>query len=190
MYWIIRTTSEWNNQELHAQIESNPRYPLQKPYWWGGERVNDPNLEFKFLIEPQSSYPDSLWTATIYDLFSSRLISILKKHKVNHEIFKTTIMNKNNNNKLDLSHQVFRILEIHPALDKNKSVFEEKKIKHLEFIELKKLVLREDFLKSKIPIARVRGHQSIVLVSDDLKQEFASKNITGFYYYHVDQYRM
>lgn len=190
MYWVMRRSAGWKNQILHAEIQYNIRKERDEPHWWSGKRINEPSLNFKFLIKHLNVYPDSLWTANEIHLYSDRIITILEKSNINYEIFSTLIFNRETNKPIDLSHKVVRILEVHPALDEDRSEFEDKTIEGAaEYFTIRRAVLREEFLNSKIPLARVQDHLHLLLISDDLKNDFILNDITGFKYIPVEEYK-
>lgn len=189
MYWIFLTDLiEWKNGLIIGKIINNPRKPLQKPDWWSQDIISDPRPAFKFSINPEAPSVDNYPTGTIYDLYSKKLLSILAEEKIAFETFTTNLFDVKTGNQLETSHWVFRLLEMHDALDKKRTTFESKLVRGIRGDWIRKLVLDHDFQKRKIQMTRIETKKDIVIIHDDLKNKLERNNISGCKYQPVDEY--
>jgi hypothetical protein len=183
MYWVVRNAwISWREKDLYAAIIDIPWEPLQEPLWWGNIPIPEPRPNFKFRIDSQAPLPDNYVTGNEFSLYSERLIGLLRAAGVKHETFTTQLFDEVTNTPLAPSHKVFRLLEMAAGVDEEKSVYENKKIIGKLTPLIKQIALKESFLESRIPMARLASELHIVLIYEELKRILEQNEITGFYY--------
>lgn len=60
---------------------------------------------------------DNYFTGTRFDLYSKRLISILRAAGVQFETVPATLVDRKTREPLPVAYEVFHLLEVHPALE-------------------------------------------------------------------------
>ena len=95
MYWIFRTDwIDWKGELQHAELVESPWEPLQKPEWWGNIPIPDPRPSFVFRIDSCAPFLDNYATGTKFNIYSEKLISLLKNMGVNFETFPASFFDK------------------------------------------------------------------------------------------------
>jgi len=178
-----RACLTWNEENLIAEPRnySEDHLKIQRE-WWYGKPLSMPVPKLSFAIQELGPFPDNYWNSTLFDLYSPRLITILKHAGIANELFPVEMVGKNTGKVLSVGYQVFRLLEVIDALDRAKSVFryETRHGRSVEYLE--KPVYKEEFLDLKKPLLRIQGFASIVIIHANLKSLLEEEGITGCSY--------
>lgn len=126
---------------------------------------------------------DNLFTGTILELYSDRLVKMLEEAGIRFEIFPARVVEASTGKKVKVNYRIFHLLEKYPALDKKLSDIDD------ETGDIRKLVISKKYLRLKKPLFRIEGAEDIVLIHRELKDLLESQNITGCEYTLVDEYR-
>ena len=168
---------------LYARIHPNrPDYSTIREFWHGIEPLKQDFPDITFIINEFELKPDNYNTATVFDLYSERLISLLRLMDIKFEIFPVTLLNSNFQEIDSINYSVFRLLDEYPAFDMERSVIGQRGIE--------KIVLTNDFLTNRKMMARVSQHRSTVLIHSNLRQILDSHGVTGCRYTPVSKYNM
>src|SRR5688572_3410536 len=86
----------WRNQILQAKpVGATAHYQMrQKPHWWDAEPWVPPPPPLTFAINFKAQLLDNYFTGTLFDLYSGRLIKLLRDAEVQFELFPATIIDQ------------------------------------------------------------------------------------------------
>jgi hypothetical protein len=166
----------WKKEVIHAKIIS--KIPPTLPHWWKAlpQTKSLPLIEFE--VKDEWNLPDNLFTGTIFDLYSNKLINIINNSKVQFEIFSTKIKNHRKEN----DYKIFHLLEKYSCINRELSDID------YHTLKIRKLVLKESFLRRDKKMFRIRTLEHIVLISDDLKNKLQENKITGCEYIPLENF--
>jgi hypothetical protein len=139
-----------------------------------------PLITFEVTTTP---LPDILFTGSIFDLYSSRVIEILSKAGVLFEFFPAHIVNQFKQTVPNAEYRIFHLLEKYPGIDLSLSNIDD------ESMEIRRLVIADEYLQVKKLFFRVKGLEEIVLIHQELKELFDAHGITGCSYTPLNEYR-
>lgn len=193
MYYVFQTYAlTWRNRALQALPQGE--IPDYEPDWWDAKPIRTKLPKFHFLFSSDKLFPDAYWTGAEFELYSSRLIKILREAGVKFETFSAEIRVKK---KIDLPKQykVFHLLELYPAIDQKlshenlSSTNIGTSIQEMMFIEIRKLVLTKSCLRAKRPMFRIKELPNLVLIHETLRAKLDAEGFTGYKCVAVEDYK-
>jgi len=194
MYYVVKSSLEhweshinsglddWVSHINQAMIEGSPEET--KPHWWAARPLTSALPLVTFTTPHGAPMLDNYFTGTIFDLYSTDLISLLHEAKVRFETFPTAVIDRVTREALDKKYQIFHLLEICPGLDMNLSDIDDSKA------EINSLVLTAECLQLNKPFFRLAEAEDLVLISDELMQVFESHNMSGLRYVPINEFRV
>jgi hypothetical protein len=177
-YFFSAKLVYWKDEVVEALVMNEPP-PEYVKNWWYGEKLSLEPYEFSFSIDDQALLLDNYRTASIFDLYSEKLISILSKATIKHELFPVKLFSKVNGASLNLDHKVFRLTEINDCLDENQSTFKVLPLGRRQIKALQQPYFKDAFLKSGKLLTRIAGHEKVVIIHEDLKKLLEDEKISG-----------
>ncbi|MCM1566093.1 MAG: hypothetical protein NC238_09155 [Dehalobacter sp.] len=175
-----RKSSSWNGDTLRAEpLDYSDTHSKIQREWWYGKPLSIPFPELRFSYPEDAPLIDNLWNATLFEIYSPRLISILQNLGIAHELYPVHIIGEKTGRIIPIEYRVFRLLEIHDVLDKKASRFryENHRGQTIEYLE--EPVYKEKFRKLKMPLTRIKGFENIAIVHKDLKALLEKEGISG-----------
>lgn len=183
-YWIYQTDIGYHGKTMiQARLLTPTKYdneiklksPMQlEPY--------GVSLKLVYQVNPKHTAFDNYVETHGFNLYSEKLIGLLKEFKVKFESFPIKMIDKEGEELKELKYHVFHRLEERiGAMDKQKSYWSGKDDRGVNG-----LILKKDF--EKRPTFILEGLH-IPLMRDDLKQEIKKRNITGFGFLHPSKYK-
>jgi hypothetical protein len=183
VYFIFKAeTQQWQDCLLQAELQETFDTSMlfsREWHWWDAKPSVTSFPLFTFTIDPTAPQPDNYYPSHSIDLYSNRLIALLRKAGVHFETFPAEFRSSKTNDLLPCDYQVFHLLEKHPVMDKQQSVIEEERMGSMMIPEIRKFVLTEACLEEKRPLFRVLEVMNLVLIHESLKKELIAAGITG-----------
>lgn len=175
---------QWRNHILWAEIQGGrPNFPEYKPHWWKAQPLESPLPLFTFMINEKAPKPDNYNTSTLFDLYSPRLISIFREAGIQFETFPAQIIDRKTKKPLDVTYEIFHLLEMAEGIDLEKSDYDVDSP-----YDTRHLVMADERLYAGKLLFRDREFMDLVLMRADLKHELDQANITGCRYTLVEEY--
>ncbi|MBI4760290.1 MAG: hypothetical protein ACOYYF_07885 [Chloroflexota bacterium] len=181
MYYVFSPVLRTRNNEI-VQAKLVGSSPRIVPHWWEATPLTATLPLLTFTVKREWSLPDNLFTGTIFDLYSIGLIEVLVHAGIDFETFPAVVTDKSGED-LNVRYEIFHLLEKRPCLDSEKSKTDD------DALEIRKLVLSEEFMSLRKPMVRVEEVSEIVLVHKDLKNLIEKKGITGCNFTPVSKYQ-
>ncbi len=183
MYFVFDSAiTVWNDKTVQAKIIGSCPPPEELEKWW----TNKPFTQipdFAFSIDLDAPLLDNYFTGIGVDLYSSRLIEILRQAKVLFESFPAMITNLYTNASASVSYQTFHLLEIQGGVHMEKSEIDK------ESGGIRHLVLTQDCLNRSTPLFRLEEYPNLVLLHTSLKDILDKQGITGCLYIPTDDFQ-
>jgi hypothetical protein len=185
MYYVFKSaTLSWRNHILWAEIQGGrPNFPEYKPHWWKAQPLESPLPLFTFMINEKAPKPDNYNTSTLFDLYSSRLISIFREAGIQFETFPVQIIDRKTKKPLDVTYEIFHLLEMAEGIDLEKSDYDVDSP-----YDIRHLVMADERLYTDKLLFRDQKFSNLALMREDLKHELDQVNITGCLYTPVEEY--
>jgi|GEM_PF-1103892 len=188
MYFIFHCDLlKWRKGIIQAWAARSIPYQAIKPHWWLAKPLVNPFPHLEFLVNSQAPLLDNFFTGTTLDLYSSRLIEIIRFAGVQFETFPTTVLDVVTRKPLPYEYKLFHLLEIYPSIDWERSKLESE---GLSIKKIEKLVLNEKCLSSGKLLFRISEMKGKILIHQDLKAIFDKENIIGCNYIPIEQYQL
>jgi hypothetical protein len=165
----------WRNRILQAEIQLQGDFPETHPHWWDGVPLTTPPPPLTFAVSAKGPMLDNYFTGTEFDLYSERLITLLREAGVQFETFPAMLVDRKTKEPLPVRYEVFHLLEVQPALEVYRAASGPPVIERLDLIA-------DKWMKHKRPFFRAKEAQNIVLIHETLKQQFDTVGITGCKY--------
>lgn len=180
-YFIFKPdTIVGNNDILYAKRHPNSSsYSQIREIWRSNNQINQPFPKIKLVVDEHDVMLDNYNTGTKFELFSEKLIILLKSKNVKFESFPVELIGKESSTTLNEKYSLFRLLELYPAFDMPNTIIGE--------WGLKKATLSNEFIESGILMARVTQHRSTTLIHKSLRTFLEANNITGCRYEPLDK---
>ena len=142
------------------------------------------NFELTYQINPRFTPPDNYVGSHGFTLYSKRLIDLMEKYDTKFEKFPVKMVDKSKKELLGLEYFAFHLLEgVQDGIDEKASSFDKDNRPRI-----KKLIL--DYSKFDQKPLVLLDKVYIPLMREDLKDEIAKNQITGFGFLSVDKYIM
>lgn len=180
-YYIFDSTLVYDGEEaIRAKVIEKPDFDYLltwgspdkgalQPAW---SREKPP---FVFQVDEEvEKHPDNYTNWGSLSLYSMRLIDLIANAGGRFETFNTTLLSRKSGEELPLNYEVFRLLEMHSAIDPERSDIRKDAKGSTYHRHLK---LKEEFISNPIPILRERFFK--VLVHKTLKNAIEQAGITG-----------
>lgn len=191
MYWIYSLRSYvWRNQYVQAKLLTHQDWEAVKRQesGFGFKSIiqDEPygiDLKLTYQVNPKHPHPDHYFETHSFDLYSKRLINLMRNFDVKFESFPVTMVDKNGEELNNLHYYVFHSLEGYiDAMDEVASEWQGD-----TKIGIPRLVL--DYTKFAHRPLFVCDKIYWPLMRDDLKQEIRRQNITGFEFLALEKFR-
>jgi hypothetical protein len=166
MYFALESdTALWKNHTYYASpVNTIPEY---QPHWWQCEPITPTLPTLTFAINSKMPLPDICKVAgTPIDLYSVRLINVLKAANVTFEAFPAILVDQDTGEPIHTEFKLFHLLDTYP-LSKIRSRDSDGK-----FISLPATKL----------MFRPKKYFNLLIIHRDLKEEFDREGILGFSY--------
>jgi hypothetical protein len=187
MYFVFEDVIQsWRGSAVRARIEGEP--PMTQPHWWHCIPLFSPLPLITFTVRQGAPLWDNMFTGTIFELYSVKLISVLSATGVRFETFPARVVYHSSRKDVETEYKIFHLLESYPCIDYNLSEIEDDLIDGDQMI-IKKLVLRNEFLQQKKQFFRLDEMRGIVLIHQELKDLIELNNIQGCRFTPLDEYR-
>jgi hypothetical protein len=96
----------WGGGILQAvPVGDTAEHQMRKPHWWEAEPWIPPPPHLTFAVRSKAPLPDNYFTGTVFDLYSARLIALLRDAGVRFETFPVTIIDKKTHEELTVIHK-------------------------------------------------------------------------------------
>lgn len=195
MYYVLnQAVITWRNTYLQAELVNYNMYvgrgkkrhyipvPDTSPHWWEGIPLVEPLPLLKYKINNHAPLLDTYSTGTIFDLYSQRLIAILKQENIYFEVFPAVLIESKSDKNIEDIYSMFHLLDVMPAIDMKES--------DISPGNIKKIVLTRECIESKRLLFRAKERRNIVLIHEELKGRLDSVGITGFSYTPIGDYQV
>lgn len=183
MHYIFETEIRyWRGQLIQALPLS--RELNFRPHWWFTTPLLQPLPDLTFRLNSKAPKPDNLFVGVGLSLYSERLVALLQQANVTFEAFSCILLDRKTNELLPLNYQAVHLLDAIPGVDSKKSDIDD------ENNILKKLVLTESCIKSGKYFFRLKERINLIVIHENLKQEFEHIGITGCIYTPVEEYKV
>ena len=114
MYMFIKADHyPWRNRSVQAEIHG--AVPETAPHGWEGVPLTTPPPHLTFAVSAKAPMLDNYFTGTEFDLYSERLIRLLRAAGVQGETFPATLVDRKTKKPLPAACKVFHLLEVYPA---------------------------------------------------------------------------
>lgn len=192
MYYIFKSQMvHWQGINLRAELPDEFRSSWRQTFdWWESVSLVGLLPSLQFLIRGEAPLSDNYYTATQFDIYSERLIAILAQTGVRYETFPVSLIDERTRNSIPHTHRLFHLLEIDPAVDRQKSIIQEDLTNFSSVRDVYKLVLRDDFIKQGKAITRIKEFRHLTVVHEELKHTLEAANITGCSFQPVEEFTM
>lgn len=188
MYWICETQiTSWRNQVVQAKLLHPSSDALSDVY---GPSFRDPmqfepygaSIDLVFRVDSRHPHPDNYFTGAGFQLYSDRLVDVMRSFGVQAEYFGVRMVDKSRQD-LALKYKVFHLLQgVLPAMDEIHSQWTGN-----YQVGIPRLVL--DMARFDHRPLFICNHVYILLMRDDLKVSLQSAGISGFRFYPPEQFR-
>src|SRR5262245_32652587 len=198
MYYVMEPDiCIFRNQELQAvPVGDTADHQMREPHWWLAEPWIPPPQTLVFAINSKAPLLDNYDTGTLFDLYSMRLIRLLRDAAIRFETFPATLLDRKTKQVLSAQSEIFHMLEKQDVMDEKKSqISDEFQLDHLsatdpkgedaeldqvywDALHIRRLELTSSAARSKRLMFRVRNHEHLVLVHSDLKAMLDQAGIT------------
>lgn len=180
MYIILKPLlRSWRNRILQAEIQGD--VPETHPHWWDGVPLTTPPPPLIFAVSAKGPMLDNYFTGNRFDLYSERLITLLREAGVQFETFPATLVDRKTKEPLPVVYAVFHLLEIHPGLNVHHATQGPPIVDRAE-------LNAEKYKHHMRPFFRAQESPDLVLVHETLKLHFDTVGITGCNYIPVEEF--
>jgi hypothetical protein len=179
MYSVFKPLwRSWRNQVVQAKLLT-PLPPFHEldpaANWWEARPLQSPLPMLTFAVNKHAPFLDNYRTDWSFDLYSTRLIELLRNAGIQFETFPATLLDYKTDEPLPQRYAVFHLLEIHPCID-------------LEQSGHGTLILCESCLQHKRPLFRPAEAIQLVLMHQSLHIQLNAAQITGCAYEPLSRY--
>jgi hypothetical protein len=182
MYFVFNAILEsWQGALVQAKIVGKP--PQTTPHWWDCVPLNEPLPLLSFTTRQNAPMFDNYFTGTIFDIYSDKLISILRQSRVTFELFPVSMLDNLTDSPLETKYNIFHILESFSGLDRKLSDIDD------DNVEIRRIVLTEECLRLRKPFFRL-NELSLLLIHEELKATLEANQITGCSYTPLEEYQV
>ncbi len=103
----------WHNKILQAwPVGDTASHQMrEKPHWWEAKPLLPPPPHLMFAINPKAPLLDNYFTGMLFDLYSERLIEILRDAGIRFETFPATVIDNRTLETMPVKYQVFHLLQ-------------------------------------------------------------------------------
>jgi hypothetical protein len=147
-----------------------------EPHWWFAQPLRTSLPVMLFSIDKKAPLLDNYQTDRDLDLFSERLITILRAAGVRFETFPANLIDYKTNDIIPVLYEVFHLLESYACAD-------------LQHSTDGLLTLSEDCLHRGRPFFRLVEAPQIVLIHRDLQATLEAAHVTGCQYTSLSEYQ-
>jgi hypothetical protein len=191
MYWIYRTAVQMaKNEPLMAHLvePTNLREKYRDEDFKSSKQIESypQKIQLKYQIMSRDLFPDNYADSHGFDLFSERLIELVKQFNVKFELFPVIFVDNNDCLVASPKYYTFHSLEgVIDAIDEVQSNLKTDP-NDRTYLSIQKLVLDYDSFEHR-PLFTC-NKAGLQLMRDDLKQAIKAKNITGFQFLKPEKY--
>ncbi|MGV3613134.1 MAG: Imm43 family immunity protein [Fluviicola sp.] len=141
-----------------------------------------PSIDF---IVKKREIPDSIPNHQLLLVFSERIREIINKYETRIQYFEINVLNEKKEFITSKQFKLVNLLHIVDAIDYDKSELD---IEDGDIFSIDCLILKDNF--NFLPIFRLNGFKTLVLVREDLAQEMVNSNCTGIEFYEANGFRI
>ena len=175
-YFVFKAGQvSWRNRILQAEIQLEGDFPETEPHWWDGIPLTTPPPHLTFAVSAKGPMLDNYFTGNEFDLYSERLIALLREAGVHFETFPATLVDRKTKEPLPVAYEVFHLLEVHPALEVHWTTSGPPVIEKLDLIS-------EKWMQHQRSFFRAQEAPNIVLIDTTVKHQCDAIGITGCKY--------
>lgn len=181
MYSVLQETQvPWKNNSVKIEVLDKLidnegfqwRHPQNgKLLPWTGR-----SLKIRCEIDRVAPQPDIYWNPTDFTIYSAKLISLLEKFNIKSELFDTAFFDIKTKERLNIDYKVVRLMEVHPAINLEKSDIRGERFKDYRY---RHLVVNDEYLKSPKLMFRDANFPNLTLIHEEIKAEMLANGITG-----------
>ena len=179
MYSVFKPLwRSWRNQVVQAKLHTplSPFHELDSGAdWWEARPLQSPLPPLTFAVNKRAPFLDNYRTDWSFDLYSAKLIELLRNAGILFEIFPATLIDYKTNEPLSQQYAVFHLLETHPCID-------------IEQSGHGTLTLSDDCLQHGRPLFRPAEAIQLVLIHQSLQTQLDAAQITGCAYELLSRY--
>ena len=135
------------------------------------------------MINEKAPKPDNYNTGTVFDLYSPRLVNILKETGIQFETFPAQIIDRKTKKPLDVEYEIFHLLEMAKGIDEEKSDFDTESP-----YDIRHLVMADENIYHGRMLFRDQKFIQLVLMHEQLKQQLEQVGISGCTYTPIEEY--
>ena len=193
-YWVYQTNIGYHgNTMIQAKLLTPTKFG-DKVFSYGKDdslvelkspmqlEPYQPGLKLVYQVNPKHIAFDNYVETHGFNLYSEKLIKLMKEFEVKFESFPVEMVDKEGKKLTGLEYHVFHpLLDYVDAMDKEKSHWSGKDDRGVNG-----LILKEKFKEQPIFLLE---DICIPLMRDDLKQEIEKKDITGFGFLRPSRYK-
>lgn len=192
MYYVFKTHMiQWQGINLHAELQSDLPWEWHMQHdWWLSTPLKGLVPSLTFSIHSQAPRIDNYFTGNQFNLYSERLITLLDQTGVHYETFPVTITDQETCEPIEHGYQLFHLLEIDPAIDRELSIIEEVALGTRKVTEIHRLVLAEEFVKQGKALTRIKEFRDLTVIREDIKNLLEAANITGCSFVPVEKFSL
>lgn len=185
MYYVFQAAVlSWRNHTLWAEIQGGrPLFPEYEPNWWKAQPLEQPLPHLTFMINEKAPKPDNYDTGTEFDLYSPRLIAVLREIGIQFETFPAEIIDRKTKKPLEVEYAIFHLLEKAEGIDMEKSDYDVDSP-----YDIRHLVMTDESLHQGKLLFRDRNFMQLVLMHEQLKTQLDKVGITGCSFTPVEEY--
>ena len=196
MYFVFRPEIiEQADEVIEAELVGDT--PEYEPFWWKAQPLKTQLDNLTFWVNSGKPYFDNYYMSMEFDLYSSKLVNLLRGDDIKFEVFPVIVKDKKSKKTLSQEYHLFHLLEAFPALtsppEKNQVYVDP----NMEFSEqAAKLVnknaplkLSEECLKKEKPLFRMKEQLNLVLIHQNLKTTLEANHITGCTFTPIEKFR-
>ncbi len=177
MYYLFEPKRvDWQDTMLCGKCFEQPSLEYLK-IWDSISPLTGQNLQFGFSLPADVPVFDNIRTWHRYNLYSPKLMAILRNTTINFEAFPARVIV--GKQEIDAKYEVFRLLEENECLAHEKTSFNTWELGKQQIKLITQPVYTQTFLSSGILLSRIAGFKNDVVIHEDLKKVFEDQGITG-----------
>lgn len=190
MFYIFKSQiMQWRNGSLQAALSHyEPIYDLMQRAWWYGGSIPQPLQLIQFVIPEKAPLLDNFWTGTLFNLYSSSLISIFRSKGINFDTFPASISRKKTGPVVNKAYELFRLLETKDGVDEQRTKYQEINFKSGTVKMIEHLYLTKSFTENNVPMTRLFNHTHLTIVNSEIKSAIENSELTGCLFIPIDEY--
>jgi hypothetical protein len=182
MFYIFRSSWAFLKAASHAaQLENPPDEIMLSGKMWETKRLDFAFPLLKFSIHHNAKLLDNFVNGTSFNLYSDKLISILRELKIDFDAFPVELVDRKTNKVILEEYFIFHLLESFEVFDKNLSDITPTR-------RIKRLVVSREFEESGKLMVRDKDFRQHIVVHQHFKDTLDNSGVTGCDYISVEEF--